>query len=320
MKNINFILLASVLLLSACSGKTQEGVTNETVDELTGEIQLSGAFALSPMAVRWTEEFKKLHPHVRFDVSGGGAGKGMTDVLAGVVDIGMVSREIHPEEVAKGALGFATVKDAVIPTINAKNPELASLLKIGLKKSVAKQLWGEELKTWGDVLGTASKTPVHVFTRSDACGAAETFAAWFDVKQENLKATAIFGDPGVADAVRKDKVSIGYNNIAYAYDQNTKKPFEGIAIIPLDVNENGQIDPEEDFYHTSDKLIAAINDGKYPSPPARDLYLVTKGKPTKPALIAFLEYVLSDGQQFAVETGYIALNQDKLQVGLDKLK
>jgi phosphate transport system substrate-binding protein len=323
MQKKGFILLASILLLAACSNKSQQGgqETNSGAETgITGEIQLSGAFALYPMAVKWVEEFKKTNPGVRFDISGGGAGKGMTDVLAGVVDIGMVSREIYPEETAKGAFGFATVKDAVIPTINAGHPDIASLKRIGLKKDIAKKLWNEEFKTWGQALGTDSKLPVHVFTRSDACGAGETFAAWLNLKQENLKATAVFGDPGVADAVRKDKVSIGYNNIAYVYDQNSKRPFEGLDVIPLDVNENGRIDPEEDFYQTTESLVAAINEGRYPSPPARDLYLVTKGKPTKPEVIAFLEYVLTEGQQFAKETGYIGLSQEKLDAEIQKLK
>ncbi|MDR0845157.1 MAG: substrate-binding domain-containing protein, partial [Tannerella sp.] len=189
-----------------------------------------------------------------------------------------------------------------------------------LKREIAKKLWNEEIKTWGQALGTDSKIPVHVFTRSDACGAGETFAAWLGLKQENLKATAVFGDPGVADAVRKDKVSIGYNNIAYVYDQHSKKPFEGLDVIPLDINENGRIDPEEDFYQTTETLVAAIHEGKYPSPPARDLYLVSKGKPVKPEVIAFLEYVLTEGQQFAAETGYIRLSREKLDAEVQKLK
>ncbi|MDR2814964.1 MAG: extracellular solute-binding protein [Prevotellaceae bacterium] len=321
MKKKSLFLAAAVLLLAACSSNPKKKVAaSGAAGGLSGEVQISGAFALYPMAVRWVEEFKKLHPDVRFDVSGGGAGKGMTDVLAGVVDIGMVSRELYPEEVAKGALGFATVKDAVIPTINVANPDLEALLRIGLKRDVAKQLWDEKIKTWGEALGTGSKTPVHVFTRSDACGAAETFAAWLGVKQENLKATAVFGDPGLADAVRKDRVGIGYNNISYAYDQSSKKPFEGLAIIPLDVNGNGQVDPEERFYETSEALIAAINDGKYPSPPARDLYLVTNGKPTKPEVIAFLKYVLAEGQQYAGETGYIGLSKEKLESEINKVE
>lgn len=311
------LLFASfTLLLSSCSHKSKQN--NDSKAE--SSIQLSGAFALYPMAVKWAEEYQKLHPNIRIDISGGGAGKGMTDALAGVVDIGMVSREIYQEELNKGAYPFAVVIDAVVPTINVSNPEIENIKKIGLKKETAQKLWNKEFKTWGEVLGTSSNIPVHVFTRSDACGAAETFAAWFNKKQENLKATAVFGDPGVAAAVQKDKVGIGYNNIAYVYDQKTKKPFDGLTVIPIDVNENGQIDPEEDFYETSEILIQAIKDGKYPSPPARDLYLVTKGKPTNPDVIAFLEYVLSEGQKYTDEIGYIGLSDKKLNEEIAKLK
>lgn len=312
-----FLLLTGMAVLASCVSKSKPE-TAAPSDSLSGSIQLSGAFALYPMAVKWSEEFQKLHPDVKIDISGGGAGKGMTDVLAGVVDIGMVSREIHSEELSKGAYPIAVVKDAVVPTINANNPELASIKKTGLKKETAAKLWNQEIKTWGGILGTSSTTPVHVFTRSDACGAAETFAAWFGKKQENLIATAVFGDPGLAAAIQKDKLGIGYNNIAYAYDQKTKEPFEGLAIIPIDVNENGQIDSEEDFYETTQTLIHAINEGRYPSPPARDLYLVTKDKPSKPEVIAFLKYVLLEGQLYAEETGYISLSEEKLKNELTK--
>ena len=319
--NKYFALSLATLLMMSCGGKQKNSEAEvQEGDGLKGIIQLSGAFALYPMAVKWAEEFRKLNPGVKIDISGGGAGKGMTDALAGVVDIGMVSREIYPEEMSKGAFPIATVKDAVVPTINVNNPEFETIRKVGLTREKARSLWGKEYTTWGEVLGTLSTIPLHVFTRSDACGAAETFAAWFDEKQEDLKATAVFGDPGVASAVQKDKVGIGYNNIAYVYDQKTKKPFEGLAVMPIDLNGDGVITEDEYFYDTSGDLIEAIGDGRYPSPPARDLYLVTKGKPTKPEVIAFLEYALTDGQQFADETGYISLSQEQLNDELAKLK
>jgi phosphate transport system substrate-binding protein len=124
----------------------------------------------------------------------------------------------------------------------------------------------------------------------------------------------------VAAAVQSEKAGIGYNNIAYAYDQKTRKLFDGLAIIPIDGNENGKIDAEEDFYESTTSLIQAINDGRYPSPPARDLYLVTKGKPTKPEVVAFLEYVLTEGQQYADETGFIGLSDEKLTQAVQKIK
>ena len=105
--------------------------------ELQGEIQLSGAFALYPMAVKWAEEFRKIHPKVRIDISAGGAGKGITDALAKVVDLGMVSRDIYPQELEKGAFPIAVVKDAVVPTINSNNPLIDQILATGLKPYTA---------------------------------------------------------------------------------------------------------------------------------------------------------------------------------------
>lgn len=307
-----FLVMVAIVTIS-CGGKreTKEG-------GLSGELSLSGAFALYPLAIQWAEEFQQLHPGVRIDVSAGGAGKGMTDALAGVVDLGMVSREIYPPEKEKGAVGFAVAKDAVAPTINANNPKLNELLSKGLSREAAIKIWiTGETTTWGDVLGTEDKTPLHAYTRSDACGAAETWAKWLDKKQEDLGGTAVFGDPGVATAVQKDIYGIGLNNIGYAYDNDTHKPNAGILVLPIDSNNDGVITPDEKFYDTKDELITAIAEGKYPSPPARDLYLVTKGVPTNPVIKAFLKYVLSKGQEKNIPAGYIGISKEKIQASLD---
>ena len=107
----------------------------------------------------------------------------MTDVLAGVVDLGMVSREIYPPEADKGAVAFALAKDAVVPTISAANPLLPQLLEHGLTREAAAAVWLSDTQTtWGQQLGTADSTPLHVYTRSDACGAAETWAQWLGAR------------------------------------------------------------------------------------------------------------------------------------------
>ncbi|MDL5503001.1 MAG: substrate-binding domain-containing protein, partial [Candidatus Methanoperedens sp.] len=76
--------------------------TAVSTKEPEGTIRVSGAFALYPMMQKWGAEYKKLHPEVNFDIGSGGAGKGMTDALGGLVDIGMVSRAITPAEEEKG--------------------------------------------------------------------------------------------------------------------------------------------------------------------------------------------------------------------------
>lgn len=314
-KIITFTLIFAVLIGFSNTSQAQK-------KELKGQISLSGAFALYPLAVKWAEEFKKLYPEVKIDVSGGGAGKGITDALAKVVDLGMVSRELKKEEIAKGAWYIAVAKDAVVPTINAKNPKIKELLAKGLTQAAATKIFVTgEFKTWGNVLGVNSSIPIHVYNRSDACGAGETWAKYLgDKKQEDLLGTAVFGDPGVASAIQKDPVGLGYNNIAYAYDLRTKRPNPGILVLPIDVNNNGKIDAAENFYATSTQLISAIAQGKYPSPPARDLYLVSNGKPKNPVVIAFLKYILSEGQKYNVPNGYITLPKEKLTKGIAKLK
>lgn len=288
---------------------------------MDGELSLSGAFALYPLAVQWAEEFRSIYPDVRVDISAGGAGKGMTDALAGVVDLGMVSREVYPPEEAKGAVGFAVAKDAVAATVNAANPKIKELLERGMTREAAIKIWiTGEAKTWGDVLGTDDDTPLHVYTRSDACGAAETWALWLGGKQEDLFGTAVFGDPGVAAAVQKDIYGIGFNNIGYAYDNDTHKPNDGILVMPIDIDGNGRITPDERFYETKDRFIEAIAEDKYPSPPARDLYLVTKGVPTDSVTVAFIKYVLGKGQEKNVPAGYIGMSEEKVHRSLDMLE
>jgi len=289
--------------------------------EQTDTITVSGAWALYPMMVKWAEEFQKIHPKVRIEVSAGGAGKGMADALAGLVDIGMVSREINPAEIERGAFWVSVVKDAVVPTVNKDNPVLDEVLAKGVKMSTFIGIYVyRDITTWGQLVGRPEITDeIHLYTRSDACGAAETWAKYLGKNQEDLKGVGVYGDPGLVEAVKNDPLGIGYNNINYAYDANTGKPIEGIVIVPVDLNENGQVDENEDFYRTRDQIIEAISTGSYPSPPARELNLVTKGKFTGVAK-EFVKWILTDGQKYALETGYVPLSEERLAEELKKLE
>ena len=315
MKRVIGILLSMALLstIGLSLGQIEK-------KEMSGRISISGAWALYPMAVKWAEEFQKIHTRVIIDVQAGGAGKGIADALAGMVDIGMVSRGIHQAEVAKGAFAVAVTKDAVVPTINERNPFITELLKKGVRREQFIDIWiAEKIKTWGEVLGRGEEAAIHLYTRSDACGAAETWAEFLGKRQEDLEGTGVYGDPGLADAVRRDPLGIGYNNINYAYDAKTKRAVKGIMVLPIDLDGSGWIESDENFYSTRDEIIQAIAQDVYPSPPARELFFVTKGRPNNQLLIEFIKWILSEGQKFVPETGYIALSQKRLAEGLEKI-
>lgn len=310
------LLVILALLTSACG---QSGASAQSEGNLKGTITISGAWALYPMMVRWGEEFQKLHPDVKFDISAGGAGKGMADALAGAVDIGMVSREVYPEEVEKGAFWVSVTKDAVFCTVNEQNPVSEDLRQQGIsRESLIGIFVTGEITTWGQVVGRPGVTdPIHVFTRSDACGAAATWAAYLGKNQEDLLGVGVYGDPGVLEAVIRDTLGIGFNNLNYVFDFETGEPVTGARVMPLDLDGNGQVDPDE-AYDTKVQAINAVAEGHYPSPPARDLNLVTKGKPNGLPMI-FIRWILTDGQAYVSEVGYIPLTQEQLNTELKKL-
>jgi phosphate transport system substrate-binding protein len=301
------IMLAS-LLLSACGGGNQD------------TIAVSGAFALYPMMTRWAEEYQKVNSNVQFDISAGGAGKGMTDALSNAVDIGMVSREITPDEEAKGAFWVSVTKDAVFPVISTQNPVLKNILAQGVpQETFVKIFITGEIKTWGEVIGKPEVTDeIHVYTRSDSCGAADAWSKFLGKKQEDLLGVGVSGDPGLLDVVIKDPLGIGYNNLGYAFDNSTGQPVAGASIVPIDINANGQADSSE-VIETKSVAVKAIATGIYPSPPSRDLNLVTNGKPSG-VVQDFIKWILTDGQQYVGEAGYIQLTPEKLQESLQKIQ
>ena len=308
-----FVFIALIL---GCNSKTN----SDSGGELKGRISISGAFALYPMAQKWGEEFMKLHPGVRIDISAGGAGKGMMDVLSGMVDLGMVSREVKPEEIKKGAWFVSVTKDAVLPVINSSNPYIKEVSTKGMTNEQFRKIFlTDKAITWGEILGNNSKNKISRYTRSDFCGASEMWAKYLGKKQEDLQGTGVFGDPGIAEAVRNDKLGIGYNNVIYAYDLKTRKVNPGMAVIPIDINGNGRLDKEEMFYNQLDSLMNAVKNGIYPSPPARELYLVSKGKPANRIVTEFLKFILNEGQAYVKEGGYVNLSEKRIQEELSKI-
>ena len=174
---LKFHFILAIFLFTTLTGCDNSRIKNSSKNnsnELKGNISISGAFALYPMTVRWAEEFQKLHPKLRIDISAGGAGKGMADALSEMVDLGMFSREVRDAEVEKGAWKIALTRDAVLPTINANNPFLKEIKAIGLsQKSFEFIFIKNEESFWESLLGNDKITEkVNVYTRSDACGAA----------------------------------------------------------------------------------------------------------------------------------------------------
>jgi phosphate transport system substrate-binding protein len=314
---INKFLIVAAIMLSACTQKSQTPAPSQ----LNGTLTISGAFALYPMMTIWSQEFQKVYPSVKFDISAGGAGKGMTDVLTGMVDIGMISRPISADEESKGAYWIAVVKDAVFPVVNAKNPVIADIMSKGITQDEFTNIFiTGEITTWGEVVGKPEITDeIHVYTRSDACGAGDIWAKFLGkYVQNDIKGIGVNGDPSELDAVVKDPLGIGYNNLGYVFDLSSGRLADGVLAAPIDINKNGVADTDE-IVEVLSKAIQLIATNKFPSPPGRMEYLATKGKPVGMTK-AYIQWILTDGQKFVSSSGYVPLTTDELEESSGKVK
>ncbi|MBI5418233.1 substrate-binding domain-containing protein [Candidatus Poribacteria bacterium] len=242
----------------------------------------------------------------------------LLDAIAGLVDIGMVSRDPDPAEIKKGILPVYILHDAVFPVISDKNPVLSDLLKSGIKRKTWIDIYITGLiTTWDEVATHKVNKKLHVYTRSDACGAAASWAVYLGKKQEDLKGIGIYGDPGLLEAAKRDPIGIGYNNFSYIFTRDGSI-VKGAKIVPIDSNENGTADADE-VYQTRDEAIKGIRSGRYPA--TRKNYFFVKGKSNK-LVKEFIEFTLSDeGTKIVDEVGTsLSLTKTEREKILNELK
>lgn len=324
MKTLLVILILSTLGIMSLSGCTTQQ---------KNVIKVEGAFALQPMMQVWATEYQKTHSNITIDINANGAGTGMADALKGIADIGMVSRAINNSEISQGAFWISCAKDAVVATMNADNPVKDILLAKGVTKQQFKDIFiTGNISTWGQLIGNESITDsIIVYTRSDACGAADTWAKYMGKYVQNDigshvpldRISAVNGDNAVVAAVQGNRFAIGYDNTGYVYTKkltdNTVVSADGILPVPIDLNGNGTLEPKENVYTNRTAMVNAIIANVYPSPPARVENLATLHNFTG-ITRDFVYWILTTGQQYVLDAGYVPLTQATIDLQIQYLE
>jgi len=324
MKALITVLILSIVGIVSISGCTNQQKTT---------IKVEGAFALQPMMQKWATEYEKTHINVSIDINANGAGAGMADALKGIANIGMVSRAVNNSEIQQGAFWVAVAKDAVVATMNSDNPVKNIILSRGVTKQQFKDIFiTGNISTWGQLIGDANITDkIIVYTRSDACGAADTWAKFMGKYVQNdigsgvplNRTSAVNGDNALVAAVQGNRFAIGYDNTGYVYTKkladNSVVPADGVLPVPIDLNGNGTLEPKENVYANRSTMVNAIIGNVYPSPPARVENLVTLRKFTGISR-DFVYWILTTGQQYVLDAGYVPLPQATVDLQLQYLE
>jgi phosphate transport system substrate-binding protein len=319
---IPFVFLA---LVSSCNSPKTKKVLTQTREavksELRGSFSISGSYALYPLISRLADEFMIIHPGVSIEVTKIGTGEGITSLLTGKSQLAMISRPLTDEEVGAGIWVIPVAKDGVAPIANQNNPYIEKLMDQGISPDEFIQIFlsGRQI-TWGEILDTNARDKITVYTRDDESGAAEIWAAFIYKKASDLRGIGISGDDEMIKSVQANPLAIGFCNFSYAFEISTGERKKDIQIIPIDLDFDNKIDRVEVPFRNLEEAHRSLWLGFFPDQLCRELTLGSLGKPTDPAIVEFLYFVLGDGQSSIKKTGFCTLNSVYINYSLDFLK
>ena len=265
------------LALTACSGAK------------TSQITISGSSTVMPIIASAAEDYRVMHPDRLLIVNAGGSGVGISQLGRGQIDIGMMSRNIHPKEYEQFSDLDFTVhtigRDAVIPVVSSEIYESGIT---NLTREQIAAIYRGEVSNWKE-LGGPDKD-ILVIDKEASRGTRQVFMNY------------ILGDKdGVAAGA---DLVLGSNNEEQTALTQSDSAIGMLSLAWLDDNVKG-LGVELDGGHIANPTLDHVIDGTFPI--VRDLIVVTTQN-SSPNALEFIAYLKSDeGQKIVSQTGYIPL-------------
>ncbi|HXV44574.1 MAG TPA: phosphate ABC transporter substrate-binding protein [Anaerolineae bacterium] len=252
----SFILL---LLLTAC------GATVTPPPPVV--ITAAGSTSMAPLLADLTSAYSAQHPHITFDIQGGGSQLGQTLVEAGQIDLGLVSWP--PQNLPNKLRSMPVARDAIAVVTHPQN-KIEGLSLIDLR-----DIFRGRLLNWQEVGGSA--TPIQVVSREDGSGTRTAFETLvMEGQPVTPSAIVLPNSQAVVDFVAQNPNAIAYVSLAFIGQGVYTVPIEGIP--PTTEN---------------------LDSGSYLL--TRDLFILAP-KQGQPELEQFIEFVLSPAGQAIIST------------------
>ncbi|MCJ7820001.1 MAG: hypothetical protein MUP53_02260, partial [Bacteroidales bacterium] len=134
-----------------------------------------------------------------------------------------------------------------------------------------------------------------------------SLSGFLDLTNEDIRGKVAENAGDMLAALQKDPYGIGFCKLSDVTDMDKQQFLSNIRLIPIDINSNGQLDFFEDIYSDLGSFTRGVYIGKYPKGLYNNIFTVAERKPTSGAQLAFMRWLLTDGQQFLAENGYESL-------------
>ena len=286
-----------LVLLGACGG---DGGQEAGGSGLTGQVVIDGSSTVFPVAEAVAEEFQIENRGVRVSVGYSGTGGGFLRFCNGETDISNASRPIRESEVqacADAGIEYSEIPVAWDGLSVVTNPE-AGFVECLTVEELAR-IWGPDstVETWSDVRPEWPDEPIRLYAPGTQSGTFDYFTE--TVNGESGASRADFqaseDDNILVQGIAGDTYALGYFGYAY-YLENQDR----LKVLGIDGG-NGCVLPSDQ----------TIEDGTY-SPLSRPLFVYVKHSALqRPAVRAYVTYMLENAPELVPSTGYHALRADQ---------
>ena len=262
----------------------------------TTTIRIAGTRLTYPLFQKWIDEYMKENPSIHFILN--------SKQPADSVDISIVSHILAPKDIKLGKTELVVSRYVQLAVVNSNRPDVEELQAKGFDNTQFKKIY------FGDNVNTslASDAIFTVYKRKQPACASQSFANHFGSQQNDIKGIGVVGDDkDLLSAVKQDKNGISYNNLGFIYDLRTRKLVDSIAIVPIDFNENGRIDKDENIYGSLDYVIGYAEKTNNPKLLIENVHVLFNKENTKKEVTSFLQWVLTEGQKYNHAYGFLNL-------------
>jgi ABC-type phosphate transport system substrate-binding protein len=261
---------------------------------------------------KWISEYTEIHPEVSFTVVDGNAQEYAIEVQP--------SLKNENEEVQTKSSIVPFGKYAILPIAGKDNVLLDGFRKKKLNEKRLKELFFERDLLSEDEPEQKKQFDLNVYSGINTYSVSHLFADHYGYEITRLKGKKIIGDDSYLNkAVQKDTAGVTVNSLSHIFNLESRQINEGIVLIPLDIKkEYAEILDEKNL----DETILLLENKNIALIPVEELAFVLPDR-VDPEVVEFLEWVLSEGQEYVHKYGFIQLDKKTLaqqQVHISGLK
>ena len=205
------------------ANNTADNTTDDAGDTaaVSGTVNTDGSTSMADVMAAFQESFGDMYPDVTVNYSGTGSGSGITNVLAGTVDIGLSSRALTDEEKAEGAVENIVALDGVAIVVNPEN----TVTNLTIEQIA--QIYTGEITNWSELGG--ADAPIAVIGRDAASGTRGAFEEIVGVEDACVYTNEYESTGEVIGSVAGNPNAIGYASLSAVDDTVVAVQVNGVA-------------------------------------------------------------------------------------------